>query len=258
MVRKKENYEIKSVQRAIKVLRAFTRTNKRLTLTEIHSITKIGISSLQRLLYTLTTEGLLERNEDDKRYGLGLDFLFFAELVKKNSVLLSIAQPVMESIHESTSESISLNIVEGNQRKCIAAIDSQFELTALTFTGQQSPLYAGASAKVLLANFSHKQLMDYLKHNSLDTITDNTVVEKDKLLKELQKIKDEGFAVSYGERVKGANSISAPIFDPFKQIVAGISITIPTVRFEEYDLQTLINQVVDAGDEITNKMLSET
>lgn len=254
MDRRRENYEIKSVQRAIKVLRAFSYANKRLTLTEIHDITQIGISSLQRLLYTLTTEGLLERDEADKSYGLSLDFIFFAELVKKNSALIATSNPVMQNIHDETSESVSLNIVEDEQRKCIAAIDSKFELTALTYIGHYSPLYAGASAKALLANFPQEQLNKFLEQQSIAEITDKTITNTGELLKELQRIKRDGYAISYGERVKGAVSISSPIFDPLQNIIASISITIPSVRFEEYDMDTLIALVKQSANTITKQM----
>lgn len=78
----KKNYSMQTIHRAVRILRAFSRDNKRLTLTELHLITDIGKSSLQRLLSTLTMEGLLQKNEQDKRYQLGLDFIFFADLVE--------------------------------------------------------------------------------------------------------------------------------------------------------------------------------
>ncbi|UOR11345.1 IclR family transcriptional regulator [Halobacillus amylolyticus] len=250
----KKNYSMQTVHRAVQILRAFSRHNKRLTLTELHSLTGIGKSSLQRLLSTLTMEGLLQKNEQDKRYQLGLDFIFFAELVEKSSSLLSIAQPVMERIYSETTESVSLSVIENKERKCIHNIESKHELNALTFVGQTSPLYAGASAKVLLAHFNQDVLENYLNDVSLEGITEHTISTKEALIEDLTKIRENGFATSHGERVKGAGSISAPIFDPFSNIFAALTTIIPSARVDDYNFEEFTDKIVKGAKEITDKL----
>lgn len=58
-----KNYSLQTVRRAVQILRTFSRDKKQLTLTEIHDITGIGKSSLQRLLFTLVQENLLMKTE---------------------------------------------------------------------------------------------------------------------------------------------------------------------------------------------------
>lgn len=249
-----KNYSMQTVHRAVQILRAFSRDNKRITLTELHLITGIGKSSIQRLLSTLTMEGLLQKSEQDKRYQLGLDFIFLAELVEKNSNLLSIAQPVMERVNLDTTESISLSVIEKSQRKCIHNIESKHELTALTFVGQQSPLYAGASAKMLLACFTPEELEKYLSEVILEMITEKTITTKEGLKEDLEKTKKNGYAISYGERVKGAVSISTPIFDPFSRIFAALTTIIPSVRIDEHNIEQLKTKMIAGAAEITEKL----
>lgn len=248
------NYSLQTIHRAVKILRAFSRNRMRLTLTELHEITDITKSSLQRLLSTLTMEGLLQKDEGDKRYQLGIDFLFFAELVEKNSNLITIARSVAERINSETDESVSLSVIENNQRKCIYNIESNHQLTALTFVGQTSPLYAGASAKTLLAYYSQDNFNNYLRDVNLEEITENTIIKKKELIKDLEMIRSRGYGISDGERVKGAISISAPIFDPFSKIFASLTIIIPSARIDEYNLKELIKKLQDGAKEITSKL----
>lgn len=250
----KRNYSMQSIQRAVKILRAFSIDNPRLTLTELNKITGIGKSSLQRILTTLTMEGLLQKDEQDKRYQLSLDFIFFAELVEKNSSLITIAKPIMEEINQQTTESVSLSVIDNNMRKCVYNIESMHELTTLTYAGQTSPLYAGASAKVLLAYYPKEKLENYLQSITLEKITETTIVDKDKLLQELQNIREKGYAFSNGERVKGAVSVSAPIFDPFSRIFASLTIIIPSARKDENDLDNVIRYIVSGAAQITEKL----
>src|SRR5690606_13701364 len=106
---------------------------------------------------------------------------------------------------------ISLNIIEGNQRRCIYNLPSRHELSALTFVGHTSPLYAGASAKVLLAYREPEFIESYLSSIELSEITDRTTNSKEELRKQLAEIRKQGHSITYGERVKGAVSISVPI-----------------------------------------------
>src|SRR5699024_11627457 len=64
----------------------------------------------------------------------------------------------------------------------------------------------------------------------------------------------KGYAISYEERVKGAVSISSPIFDPLMNIIATLTILIPTVRIDDYNIESLINSIVSGSNEITEKL----
>lgn len=250
----KKNYSIQSIHRAAQILRAFSRERKQISLTEMHKITGIGKSNLQRILSTLVYEGFLQKNEETKRYQLGLELLFLGELVEKNSSLLTIAVPVMKKLNDKTKEVISLNIIENNERKCIYSLNSHYELTTLIFSGQTSPLYAGASAKVLLAYLPPRAQEEYLQTTTFEKITENTIVSMEELRKELEKIRRQGYAVSHGERVRGAVSLSAPVFNPFGEIFASVTITIPSVRLEDYDTGLLVEQLLEGTREITDKL----
>lgn len=249
-----KNYSIQSIHRAARILRAFSRERKQISLTEMHKITGIGKSNLQRLLSTLVYEGFLQKNEETKRYQLGLELLFLGGLVEKNSSLLAIAVPVMKKLNESTKEVVSLSIIDNNERKCIYSLNSHYELTALIFAGQTSPLYAGASAKVLLAYLPPQAQEEYLRNAALEKITENTIVSMEELRKELETIRRQGYAISRGERVRGAVSLSAPVFNPFGEIFASVTITIPSVRLEDYDVDLLIKQLLEGTRDITNKL----
>lgn len=254
----KKNYSMQTLHRSIQILRAFSLDNKMLTLTDLHNRTGLSKSSLQRILSTLVFEGLLQKNEETKKYQLGLELLFLGNLVEKNSSLLSIAQPIMEEIQMKTGESVSLNVVEDNKRKCIGYIKSKHELQTLTFVGQESPLYAGASAKVLLAHFSGETLEKFVDETDLEKLTEKTIVMKDSLFSEIMKIREQGYAISFGERLKGAVSISAPIFNPFNEILAGLSLVVPSPRFEEYDEKLLIELLKEGANKITQAIRTFT
>src|SRR5699024_4475854 len=146
----KENF-IQSVTRAIHILKTFTRNKKETTLAILHREMGVSKTSLQRLLNTLEDHGFIEQDEVNKTYRLGIELYFLDQLVERNSTWLTNALPHMTDLKNAINETISLNIIHENTRKCIGYVASDHNLMTVTYIGESSPIYAGAAAKMLMA-----------------------------------------------------------------------------------------------------------
>lgn len=247
-----KNYTITSLQKAIRVLKAFTNNEPNLSLTELSKKTGITISSLQRIVSTFVAEGFLHKNEQTKRYQLGHSLLYLGNLVKQESSLILVAESVLKGLNEETKESLSLNIIDGIERRCILNFDSSYPLSTKMLVGDTSPLYAGASSKTLLAFMPNYD--EYVMNVDLEKITDYTVKTKEELLEQLEQIRKQHFCISNGERVRGACSISVPILNAAQESIASISIVIPEIRYTDYDETQLIQKMQQAAKEIENQL----
>ncbi|MGE7024131.1 IclR family transcriptional regulator [Solibacillus cecembensis] len=247
-----KNYTMSSLHKAIKVLKAFTKEEPSLSLTELSKKTGISISSLQRFVSTFVYEGFLHKEELTKRYQLGHSLLYLGNLVKQESSLIIVADPLLKKLNEEIGESVSMSIIDGLERRCILNYDSTYPLSTKMFVGDTSPLYAGASSKILLAFMPH--LEQYLENIVLEPITNQTILSKDLLISELQQIRSLRYAKSNGERVRGACSVTAPILNASHQIIASVTILIPEVRYADYDEQQLIDSITRTALEIENQL----
>ena len=247
-----KNYTMSSLHKAIKVLKAFTKDEPTLSLTELSKKTGISISSLQRFVSTFVYEGFLHKDERTKRYQLGHSLLYLGNLVKEESSLIIVAEPLLKKLNEEMGESISINIIDGLERRCILNYDSTYPLSTKMFVGDTSPLYAGASSKTLLAFMPNVE--EYVEQITLTPITDHTILSKDQLMEELQQIRSQRYAKSNGERVRGACSVTAPILNASHQIIASVTIVIPEVRYSDYDEQHLIETIQQVASEIEKQL----
>lgn len=245
---------LQTLNRSIKVLKLFSPTKSEFTLTEFHEELGISRSSLQRILKTLIQEGFLERNNVTKTYSLGLELYFLGNLVENDSQLISISKEFMEKLNHETGETITLNIINQNKRKCINYILAKHELTTLTLISNESPLYAGASAKVLLAFLPKAKQKDYLNNIKLEEITENTTINKDILIEELDNIAEKGYSVTESERILGVYAISAPIKNRFDKVIASITITVPSVRMNKSNKNHYIKLIMEYSKLISNKL----
>jgi IclR family transcriptional regulator, KDG regulon repressor len=247
-----KNYTMSSLHKAIKVLKAFTRDEPSLSLTELSKKTGLTVSSLQRFVSTFVYEGFLHKDERTKRYQLGHSLLYLGNLVKQESSLIIVAEPVLKRLNEETGESVSMNIIDGFERRCILNYDSTYPLSTKMYVGDTSPLYAGASSKTLLAFMP--DVMDYVEKIQLEPITDQTILSKEQLLQELEQIQKQRYGKSRSERVRGACSITAPILNASGSIAASITIMIPEVRYDDYNEQDLIEKVKKAAVAIEKQL----
>lgn len=225
------NYLMNTVQKTVLILRAFTSEEPKLSLTDLHKKTGIGLSSLQRFVATLVYEGFLIKDEKSKQYQLGLSLFYLGKLVEQESTILAIAEPILKSLSEKIGESVSMSILDGDQRRCILNYESIHQLTARNHVGDTSPLYAGASAKAILAYLPQHEIDDYLNRVKRVSITNNTITDREKLLDDLAMIRKQGYVQTESERIIGACSVSVPIISHGRPI-ASIAIIVPDVRFK--------------------------
>lgn len=246
-------YLMQSVQKAIAVLRAFSKEEPKLSLTDLHKKTGMSVASLQRFVATLAHEGFLHRDEKTKQYQLGLALFFLGRQVEEDSSILTTAKPILQRLNEEVGESVSLNILDGNERRCLLNLDSKHSLSARAYVGDRAPLYAGASAKSLLAFLTDEQIASYLQNVELTAITQHTMTNLSELKRQLEEIRVLGYAASKSERVLGANSISVPILAGPRQPIASVTIVIPEVRYAQYDEQQLIALVKQVAHQIQSQ-----
>jgi DNA-binding IclR family transcriptional regulator len=98
--------------------------------------------------------------------------------------------------------------------------------------GSAHPLHAGASSKAFLAFLGTDEARSYLARNELARLTDRTVTDSAKLLRELAGVRRRGYAVSIGERQAGAASVASPVFDHEGSAVAVVSVCGPAERLK--------------------------
>ena len=102
---------------------------------------------------------------------------------------------------------------------------------ALVPIGSSLPLWAGTSGRLLLACLPDDKREKLLAQLALQRFTEETITSVAALRRDLQRVRKQGYAVSYGERVGGAASISTPVRDGRGNVVAAFTISAPRERF---------------------------
>ncbi|MDR6860929.1 DNA-binding IclR family transcriptional regulator [Variovorax guangxiensis] len=232
------------MQRILAVFESFTTERTSLTLQEIADRIDLPKSTAFRIVQSLEKAGYLVRLED-QRYCLSFRFTRLAGLVKSTLGIREIARPVMAELADKTKETVSIHTVVGRNRVCIDAMSTSSALRSVIQPGEQVPLLAGSATKVLIAYLEKKELTPIVA--SIAKAMKKTPTQ---VMAEIAKVREQGFAVSHGERLLGVSAISAPIKDVEGQVHYCLSIGGPSVRMQMHEKE-FVKLAVDGAAEIS-------
>ena len=246
-----------SVQRALSVFDLFSREHAELSLAEISRHMDVHKSSVLRILATLESAGLLAKDGRSGRYRLGLKILELAGQVLGGYDLRSVAAPYMEELARRSGEIIHLAI---RDRDHLVYLDKKGQgqvLTVATRIGGRHPAYASAMGKVLLAGLDARESAALIGDVPLPALTPQTITEPAALAAELARVRAQGFAVDHEESFPGISCVAAPIRARGGQVVAAISVTVPTSRMGETRREQLRAMVMETAQAISSQSSGE-
>lgn len=225
---------VRTLERGLEVLHIFEAGPTELSLTEIAQEVGLSPSTASRLIAALEKHQFLRRNPDNRRYSLGTALLRLGDAAVRQSDIRSISLPFLRDLQRKYNESVSIYIAQGGRRVCLDRIESTQALRQSIIIGESLPLIRGAGGRVLLA-----WLSDTERHLILEQ--EACVLTED----DLAKVRREGYALSMEEREKGVFAVSAPIFNSHGKMIAALSMSGPTSRFNS-DLEAEYIQAVQA------------
>lgn len=117
----------------------------------------------------------------------------------------------MKRLRDMSNETAVLHIRIGTQRICLEEMQSNQSTKYIVGKGSVSPIYAGSAGKILLSELGEKELDLLLENINFVSVGPNTITDRKVLIEELNKIRKTGYAISSGETLEGAISLSVSI-----------------------------------------------
>ncbi|MBA3061393.1 MAG: IclR family transcriptional regulator [Atribacteria sp.] len=254
MSKKRSDYYIQSIKRAIQILNSFTPQEKELSITELSKKLNLHKSTIHRIFVTLEDESLVVKNQITQKYRLGIKLFELGHLVQDQMEIRAYALPIIKELAQKTEESVDLNILSDGKRVSIEKIESPHDVRRIIQLGKSLPLYCGGSGKALLAFLPDEEIDEILHKEELIPLGPNTITNPVQLKKHLKEIRRKGYAISFEERILGSASIAAPILDYKGKVVASLSISGPTTRFTKKKVPILISLVKEAAQKISTSL----
>jgi IclR family transcriptional regulator, KDG regulon repressor len=246
--------EIQVVNNVIALLDCFSIQQPELGVREAARLLKLSSSTTGRLLVAMKEAGLLTQNQQTRSYRLGGKVLAWAGVYSATFDLRELALPAIQELHHTTQETLSLYVMEGDERMCVERIESLHNVRIVARVGRRLPLYAGSAGKLFLAFLPEERREEILRNTDFKPLTPFTITDPQFLRSELVKIRQAGYAFSSGEWEAEAAGVAAPIFAQDGGIVAALTISGPVQRFTPQVVEQYIHLVTQAAAQISHQM----
>ena len=256
MMNEENNQQIEPVSSVMKVFAILNALaeKKSLGVTELAQIVMTSKSTVYRFLQTMKMLGFVRQEGEDDRYSLTLKLFEVSSNALEHVDLVSLAEPHMASIGSLTKEALHLGIRDGDNIVYIFKIDAQYNLRMQSRIGGRNPLYSTAIGKVLLAERSEEYVRGVLSQTDFAPSTSKTHRSVDSLLVELKDVQKLGYGVDNEEQEEGLRCIAAPIYDRLGNVIAGLSLSFPTLRYTPEKFDEYIVLLQDAAAKISKNL----
>ena len=201
---------INSISRGAEVLISMSNGLDRIS--DISKRIGLSKSTVHRLLKSLEKSGFTIQDSLTHRYHLGpLILNLSSKPIIAHQHLVMCAIEEMRRLRDLSRETVVLHIRVGMERICLEELQSLEDIKYTAGKGVTAPVYTGSAGKVLLAELEDDELHLLLNHLKMIRIGPDTITDRQVLLKELEKVRKQGYATSHHERLPDAASISVPI-----------------------------------------------
>lgn len=246
--------KVETLNRAFSILDCFTQEHPSLGVRETARLLNLSTSATGRLMAALKDQGILSQNPTTRAYTLGARVLSWAGVYTATLDVRNVALPAIEALHNTSRETISLYVLEGNERICVERMESPENVRIVARIGRRLPLYAGSAGKVFLAFLPDARRQEILNTIALVPFTDHTIIDPAALCQELEIIRSQGYAVSNGEWILEASGVAAPVFDRNGEVAAALTISGPTQRFTPEAVARYARQVSEVAHQISREL----
>jgi len=214
---------VRSVQRALDILTLLTAERPIVTIREFVEATGLAKTTVIRLVSTLEQAGLLWATTGGYMAGPGL--WRWAHLARSSWELPPETKRMMRDLAAKDRETVNVYVARDIVRVCIAQQESPQPLRHVVHVGDELPMWAGASAKVLLRNAPPALL------GRIARLSPWGEGHAGRMQEWIDQAAVQGFAVSHGEREEGLSAVAVPLEGRSGSVVAALTLSGPTVRF---------------------------
>jgi DNA-binding IclR family transcriptional regulator len=228
--RRQRTPETSTTRRVTDVLSVFLDGRPDAGVTEIARTLSCSKSVVHRVLVALVAAGFVSTDPVSRRYRLGPKALRLGLTALAHTDIPTRALPYLRDVRDRTGETAILSLLRGDVRVYAEQVDSREPVRQSVQVGQEAPLHLGATGKAILAFMPQAERVAILARAKGARFADGSALRPQALEADLDRIRRRGYAISRGERIAGAVSVAAPVFDHAGNVIGSISAAGVSVR----------------------------
>ncbi len=225
---------LSTLERGLRVLKAFDEDHPEMTLSEVAAKTALPPAVARRCLITLVELGYVGQHE--RKFLLRPAVLTIGSAFSASMQIEQVVLPPLQGLRDQTGDSASLAVMSGTNILYVAHVSTDRRFRVAAGVGTRFPFHATSLGKALAANLPEDERAALLARAPFQRFTERTVTEGPALADRLALIATRGYDSALDELDYGIVSVAVPIFGRGGRVIASINCSTSTTRISQDEL----------------------
>lgn len=234
---------IKSLEKALSILGAFTIESPMLTLSQISQATGIPKPTAVNFVNTLLECDYLRLLPNSQNYVLGYKAFNTGFIARSSIAIIQSTLPLLENLQISTGEIVYLTTTVNGYVLYLEGAFPAKRIVSYSVAGKMNKMLSNACGKAMLAYMSKEQINSIIERDGLTKYTPNSITDRQSMLKELETIRARGYAIDNEEKHVGTRCIATPVFNKNHQAVGSVSVSGPAASMTDEKLAKILPEL---------------
>ena len=245
MTREKSSYAVQTVEKALDILETLTEESRHATLPYLAERLDLSRNKAFRLLATLESKGLVERDDASGIYRLGISSVELAQRLLNSTSLIRHAHPVMEKLARKHDEAVYIAVLKGEEVLFLDMVDCDQAIKTASLVGKRFPFFTNAAGKAIKSLESTDLLEKFFKKRKNGGTPDPEILQT-----ELKTIREKGFAVDFDGLGDGIVTVAVAVRDYAGKVIGALTMLGPSFRLMTSRLENEIVPSLREGAEM--------
>lgn len=246
-----EKDKLSPIEKAMLILETMSNHPDELKVAEISEITKINRTTVHRIMKELLAKDWVIQNFKTGKYIVGpMAFHVGMAYTNNNNIEPKILE-LLDYLSEQGKESVGYAIREGD--KVISLYESEIHQPYKMnyHPGQFYPMNRGGYGKCLYAYYDQDRVKQLLSQQKFEKFGPNTLTEPGDILREYEKIRKQGYAISDEEVAPLVVGASVPVFSQSGEVKGCIACAFIKGDDKKEKLEKFVELFKKAAEELT-------
>lgn len=243
-----QDYKVKSLAKALKVLECFSIREPELGVTELAEKMGITKSNVHNIVSTFQQLGYLKKQPNGK-YSLGLKMLEYAFIINQHMGYPKAVYDILVETAGLTNEIVYFGLPYGRDVLYLYVAHPVARMNEFPYReilGERAPMYLTGIGKAILAHLPEEEWPERIPEQ-IPRLTPNTMSSREEVVEELQRVRRRGYAIDNMEGENNVRCVGVPIFNTAGHLVAGMSTSGPASTMTDEKLLECANILRNAS-----------
>lgn len=250
-VKSSSKYIIPNLQNALSLVDLISKHKNGMSLAEMIQQTGVPKSTLFRICTTLMESGYLMKDEETGNFVLTRKFLRIGLAALGEESLIEKALAPMRELRDAVNETVLLGTLMENDVALLEQVIGNHPFTFFIKPGKHFVMHASAPGKALLAFLKDEDRETIFSKIEMVPYNERTIITREAMMKEIDDIRQMGYAVDRAEEMDGIHCVAAPVFDQHRHPLAVIWTTGPSARLTEAQFEAVGQAVMECAHKIS-------